>query len=488
MVFYMWVLFTPKKEWVILKLKRLAAFIVAITLAVVSFAVPIHAKNESEYYIKTLFENVNVRTGPGTAYDLIGKAVYGAKYPCLGTAFSSDGTMWYKIDIANADDGWVSSDYAHRYETKIKNAVEPTSETKSNSKIDQKLQKYINSLAEEYHAIGVQVAVIRGEDGKIFNWNYGYATRGTKPMTTNTKIRTASLSKVAVAMCAVKMHEEGLVSLNADIGKYWDAELPKKVTLKNLLTHTSTLRYLSFKNTAEGTLKQLVDENSYLEGTAGDSSVWSYNNYAFGVAGSTLELAAGETLESYMQKYFFDPIGINVSFYSGSFSDNPRIATLYESDGGVERTVREAKAIIGSGIAGNNTSIHAGSLTASAKDIAKLFYVLANDGSYGGEQLLSEKSVKTMEKKYFKTTENGGKFTQCTALRYAKNRYGAEKLYYHTGNAYGAISMASYDAKTGDVVVVMTTGANPKRDKYGVYELCSKITKKMYRNMEKLGS
>lgn len=469
-------------------IKKITAFFLAVTIAVMSFTIPIYAESESEYYIKTLFENVNVRTGPGLDYDLIGKAVYGSKYPCLGTAFSSNGTMWYKIGIANADDGWVSSDYAHRFETNPKNTVKPTTVTKSSSKADQKLQDYINSLAEDYHAVGIQVAVIRGEDGKMFNWNYGYATRGTKPMTTNTKIRTASLSKVAVAMCAVKMQEDGLVSLNANIGKYWDAKLPKKVTLKNLLTHTSTLRYLSFKNTAEGTLSQLMDEKNYLDGTAGDSSVWSYNNYAVGVAGSTLELAAGETLDSYMQRYFFEPLGIDVSFYSGNFSGNPRIATLYESDGGVERTVSEAKSIVGSGIAGNNTSIHAGSLTASAKDIAKLFYVLANDGSYGKKQLLSEKSVKNMEKKYFKTTENGGKFTQCTALRYVKNRYNANQLYYHTGNAYGAISMASYDAKTGDVVVVMTTGANPKRDKYGVYEICSKITKNMYRNMEKLGS
>ncbi len=468
-------------------IKKLTAVSIAVIIAVTAFVFPVQAKSGSDYYIKTLFENVNVRTGPGKNYELIGKAAYGSKFPCLGTAFGADGTMWYKIGIADYDDGWVSSDYSHRFEYKIKDSAEPANAAKSDSKYDQKVQSYINSTAEDYHAVGVQVAVIRAEDGRIFNWNYGYATRGTKPMTSNTKIRAASISKVAVAMCAVKMQEEGIVSLNADIGKYWGSDLPKKVTLKNLLTHTSTLRYLSFKNTAEGTLEQLEDENSYLEGKAGDSSVWSYNNYAVGVAGSTLELAAGETLDSYMRREFFEPMGIDVSFYSGGFSGKPRIATLYESDGGVERTVSEAKSIVGSGIPGNNTSIHAGSLTASAKDIAKLFYVLANDGSYGGEQLLSEASVKRMEKKYFKTTENGGKFTQCTALRYVKNRYGAEKLFYHTGNAYGAISMASYNPETGDVVVVMTTGANPTRDKYGVYEICSKITRTMYKNIDKLG-
>lgn len=466
--------------------KRIAAVFLTAIIAVTSFVIPANA--ESRYYIKALSENVNVRSGPGTTYDILGKAKYGAKYPCLGTAFSSDGTMWYKIGVDNSDgDAWVSSDYAHRFERNIKGDAEPAMTDTSGSAVNEKIQDYLNSIADDYHAIGMQVAVIRADDGKIFSWNYGYATQNTKPMTTNTKIRTASISKVAVAMCALKMQEEGLVDLDADISEYWGAELPKKVTLGNLFSHTSTLRYLAFKGTMKNTRKQLTDENSYLSGTPGDPTTWMYNNYAIGVAGSTLELAAGETVDEYMKKNFFKPIGIDASFYSGDFSGNPRLATLYESDGGVERTVSEAKAIAGAKKPGNNVSIHAGSLTASAKDIAKLFYILSNDGEYGGKRILSEDSVSAMEKRLFKATENGGKFTQCTALRYVKNRYGADKLYYHTGNAYGAISMASYNPETGDVVVVMTTGANPKRDKFGVYEICSKITRKIYKNIDKLG-
>lgn len=466
--------------------KRIAAAFLAAAVTIISFIIPAGA--ESRYYIKALSENVNVRSGPEITYDILGKAKYGAKYPCLGTAFSSDGTMWYKIGVDNSDgDAWVSSDYAHRFERKIKGDAEPAMTDKSGSAVNEKIQDYLNSISEDYHAIGMQAAVIRASDGKVFSWNYGYATQNTKPMTSNTKIRTASISKVAVAMCAMKMQEDGLVDIDADIGEYWDAEFPKNITLGDLFSHTSTLRYLAFKDSMENTRKQLTDENSYLDGTPGEPSAWMYNNYAIGVAGSTLELAAGETVDEYMKDNFFKPIGIDASFYSGDFSGNPRLATLYESDGGVERTVSEAKAISGAKTPGNNTSIHAGSLTASAKDIAKLFYILSNDGEYGGKRILSEESVSAMEKRLFKTTENGGRFTQCMALRYVKKRYGANKLYYHTGNAYGAISMASYNPETGDVVVVMTTGANPKRDKFGVYEICSKITRKLYKNIEKLG-
>ncbi len=68
-----------------------------------------------------------------------------------------------------------------------------------------------------------------------------------------------------------------------------------------------------------------------------------------------------------------------------------------------------------------------------------------------------------------------------------KDRYGASKLLYHTGNAYGVIAMASYNPETKDTVVVLTVGAKPTRDKYGVYEVCSSLSKLLYRNMEKLG-
>jgi len=468
-------------------IKKITAVFIAAIFAVISFVIPACA--ESRYYIKALSANVNVRSGPGTTYEILGKAKYDAKYPCLGTAFSPDGIMWYKIGIDNSEeDGWISSDYAHRFEREIKGDAEPAMIDTSGSKVNEKIQTYLNSVADDYNAIGMQVAVIRASDGKIFNWNYGYATRNTKPMTANTKIRTASISKVAVAMCALKMQEDGLVDLNTDISEYWGREFPKSITLENLFSHTSTLRYLAFKGTMKNTRNQLMDKNSYLDGTPGDPSMWSYNNYAIGVAGSTLELAADETVDEYMKKNFFEPIGIDASFYSGSFSGTPRIATLYEADGGIERTVAEAKAITDAKKPGNNVSIHAGSLTASAKDIAKLFYILSNDGEYGGKRILSEESVSAMEEHLFRTSENGGKFTQCVALRYVKKRYGANELYYHTGNAYGAISMASYNPETGDVVVVMTTGANPKRDKFGVYEICSKITRKMYNNIEKLGN
>lgn len=471
------------------KILKLISAALAMAILLVSPAMPAaaaSAASETKYYIKALFDNVNVREGPGTAYEIVGKAVRGAKYPCLGSSIDASGTTWYRLEC-NVPDAWISGDYSHRYLRKITGSAAPASKDKSGSKNNAAIQEIINETAEEYGASGIQVAVIRGSDGALFTWNSGYATKNTKAMTTNTKLRVASISKVLVGICAVKMQEEGLVGLNEDIGDYWGEELPKKITLIDLLSHTSTLRYLGFRGTLDATRAQLISENSYIDGEPGSKSSWMYNNYAIGIAGTTLELAADETLDGYARRSIFKPLGVNASFFSGSFGSDVRLATLYESDGGVERTISEARAIKGSPIPGRNTNAFAGGLTISAKDTAKLFAMLANDGEYDGKQVLEKGSVEQLEERQFRTSEYGGKFYQCLPLRYVKGRYGASRLYYHTGNAYGVIAMASYNPDTGDTVVIITVGANPKRDKYGIYEVCAKLTRKMYKNMDKLG-
>ena len=56
----------------------------------------------------------------------------------------------------------------------------------------------------------------------------------------------------------------------------------------------------------------------------------------------------------------------------------------------------------------------------------------------------------------------------------------------NTGNAYGIVSLASYDPVTKNTVVVMTSGAKQSRDKRGIYKICGEITKSVYKNIDEL--
>ncbi len=73
----------------------------------------------------------------------------------------------------------------------------------------------------------------------------------------------------------------------------------------------------------------------------------------------------------------------------------------------------------------------------------------------------------------------GGTY-QALPMRLGFDIYGRERLYYHTGSAYGVYNFLSYDPDTGDGVVVLTTGASGKTDANGIYAVCGEISRAVY--------
>ena len=464
-------------------LKKIAAIFAAFVMMITM--VPA-ASAAATYYIYIPSANVNLRSGPGTKYDIKGYTGGAVSLNYLGAQFDDVDILWYKVKDSNGFVGWVSSNVSRRYFLKSAKPKVGELEYTSDGTLYSDICEYVYDTAKEANAIGVQVAAIRGSDGKIFDWTYGWSKLGAKKIGNATKFRAASISKVAVAICALKMQEQGIVGLNKKIDRYWGEALPKGISLTTLFTHTSTLQYLSIKSDRESMLEQLLDRSHYNEGQVGTRDVWSYNNYASSVAAATLEIASGTILDDYAKENLFAPLGVDMSFFTGAVENTSRLATLYEEDHGVELTVAEAKCIVPDGELAANSGDYIGGLTGSARDVAKMFFMLANDGRFNGKQVLSPESVEQIEKRYFKEEEYGGTFRQCLALRYMKGLYGTKGLYYHTGNAYGVIALASYDPETKNIVVVFTTGAAHKREENGIYKICNDISDMIYRNINDL--
>lgn len=81
-------------------------------------------------------------------------------------------------------------------------------------------EQILEEVMADSSAVGVSLTVIEdGEVGASAAW--GWAVRGERPMTADTKIRAASLSKTAVGLCAMAMAEDGLADLDAPLGTYW---------------------------------------------------------------------------------------------------------------------------------------------------------------------------------------------------------------------------------------------------------------------------
>jgi CubicO group peptidase (beta-lactamase class C family) len=104
-----------------------------------------------------------------------------------------------------------------------------------------------------YHTPGVSVAVI--QDGKI-EWARGFGVRDARtkePMTAETLLQAASISKPVTALGVVRLVEQGKVELDEDIHRYlksWkvppNGEWQARITLRELLSHSAGLTVHGF--------------------------------------------------------------------------------------------------------------------------------------------------------------------------------------------------------------------------------------------------
>lgn len=345
------------------------------------------------------------------------------------------------------------------------------------------IQAKIDTIADAYGAIGMQVAVI--ENGVVTDsFAYGWATINETPMTTTHKIRVASISKVLIGITAMLLQENQVIDLDADIGNYWNTAVcnpyypNSSVTIRSMLTHTSSIICYGddYSVNYNSVLQRLSYGFSDLE--PGNIDSWWYNNYAFRVLGMTLELASNNSIDNILYENLFNEMEIDASFASGDINDTNLLVTLYRENGEVARSIETQLNLHISDTPGSDGSFFAGGLTISSEDLAKIVALLAADGQYNGIQLLNQASVELMES-YIPQQLSDGSY-QAVPLFYWPSLYGRDGIYYHTGSAYGVYNCVSYDPATGDGVVVLTTGANGAVDQYGISMICSEINSYLY--------
>ena len=343
----------------------------------------------------------------------------------------------------------------------------------------------LDFIASTFTAVGAQAAVIK--NGEVaYVHSFGYANRKKeKPMTDDTKIRIASVSKVGVAMAAMVMAEQGIIDLDEDISEYLGFMVRNPsypgtaLTLRMLLTHRSTLTAdISLRENYNSFCRKLDMNSSYRSGCKpGENYSWSYSNSGICLAGMVLEAAADVVLVDYIDRYFFAPMGVDASYHASHISDSELIADLYEA-GKVSQTVASQLDRPYTKEPGKNFRLYAGDLTISAKDLAKLMCVLADDGTYDGMYYMSPGTVEAMQEQFVPQKN----FSQCMTLRYKEDFIRGRDLYYHTGNAYGTLAFAAYDDETRDGIVIITTGAEGGSIK-GVYSICYKMADYLFAAM-----
>jgi len=194
-----------------------------------------------------------------------------------------------------------------------------TTTSKSNKekvkKIDQIICKY-----HQYDLFNGSALVMQNNE-IVFQKNYGKADMEWNiDVTSDTKFRIGSITKQFTAMLIMQFKQEGKLSLNKKIIDYlpwYDKSVGSKITIHQLLTHTSglpnytdfpdfktkmVLENLSGKDFA---IKYFKDNLGYEPGTK-----YNYCNTGYYLLGLIIEAITQKTYEEVLRKKIFDVIGM----------------------------------------------------------------------------------------------------------------------------------------------------------------------------------
>lgn len=251
------------------------------------------------------------------------------------------------------------------------------------------------------------------------------------PVDGATMFRIASISKLVSTLGVMKLVEQGVLDLDADLGGYLGYPLrhprfpDRPLTLRMLLTHTSSLcDDAGLRWGPEIGLREvLLPGGRCFAGGAiwapQEPGTWfAYANVSWGVLATVLEAATGERFDRLLRRLVFEPLGLKAGFSLADVAPArvDDVATLYrrrERDG-AERWDPQGPWIaqiddFGAAppadpaglehyVPGTNGTLFGpqGGLRISAAELARLMLMLLNGGRAGAHQLLQPASVDLM--------------------------------------------------------------------------------------------
>ena len=218
------------------------------------------------------------------------------------------------------------------------------------------------------------LAVRRGRDGFAWSGAAGEASaHERRPMTAQTPIFIASVTKLITATAVMRMAERGALKLDDPIAKYLPEDLihgidvfggtdhTPELTIHDLLSHRSGIPdYYDEKADDGRTLFELLQADPARSWSVDDAIArvrdhmkpgfaprerTSYSDTNFQLLGKILERVTGKPLHAIFAAEFFEPLGLDHTWLLGQPGVDPaRIETaeLYQGDRDITATRRSA--------------------------------------------------------------------------------------------------------------------------------------------------
>lgn len=197
--------------------------------------------------------------------------------------------------------------------------------------------KLIDRMAA-LHIPGVSVAVIH--DGKI-EWARGFGVTkiGGPPVTPDTLFQAASISKPVTAIAVLRLVQAGKLNLDTDVNQYLKTwKIPdnqftttKKVTLRELLSHTAGITVHGFGGYAQGspvpTVVQVLNgekpaNSPPIRVDVEPGTIWTYSGGGYVIVQQLLADVTGQPFPQMMKEMVLGPMGMVHSTYEQPLPPN----------------------------------------------------------------------------------------------------------------------------------------------------------------------
>ena len=323
----------------------------------------------------------------------------------------------------------------------------------------------------------------------------GVADRTTgRRVEANDPVRIASISKLIMALAAMRLAEEGAVDLDADVSQYLGYLVRSPgypdapVTLAQLLSHRSGLRDSSgyVISLGESLQEKLQDPESWYADAPPGEAPFAYANIGSPVVASVLEAASGERYDALLERLVFGPLEVEgcANWIGCSANTVARAVTLYRDTGEVARddaaglppncTVPVAegtKCSLEGYVPGSNASIFSpqGGVRIGMVDLARIGQALVQEG----DGLLTQASLQSMLQSadpliegqeffcgyglHVQALETPGRECMDALFNDGVTRYG------HAGEAYGLRSGLWFDPESGTGIAYFITSVPPRQ-------------------------
>jgi CubicO group peptidase (beta-lactamase class C family) len=260
------------------------------------------------------------------------------------------------------------------------------------------IEDYVQMSLQETKVPGAALAIVKG-DKILYQKGFGLDLKDQR-ITPDTPFMIGSLSKSFTALALMQQVEKGNLDLDQTVVHYlpWfrvaDETLSKRMTVRQVLTHTSGIGWISgltsidSQDNSPAALKTSLQALATIKLLTPPGQQFQYSNANYRIAGAILEAVTHKTYEKVIQDDIYAPLQMQNSFTNKVDAQKQGLATGYRywfgqpiPDKNLPYSSRNTPSFL---------------LISSATDMAHYLMAHLNNGQYQGQQILSEKGVATL--------------------------------------------------------------------------------------------